>query len=113
MNRADRRRLKKQFKGTIVVNPGNEAIDRSKSTWCWMHKLNLENVDHPTERDKRIIETTRFKPFKRKDPKTNEIVYGRMCPRCGNTLMTEPDPLQLATETSILKVPEGKEYADV
>lgn len=112
MNRQQRRTLQKKFKGqNVLMNPGSEQGDHANAKWCWMHKLNLDNIDRPTERDKKLIASIEFKPFKAYD-KAGNLIMGRKCPRCGNTIMVE-NPLITASKQSILEVPQGNEYADL
>lgn len=86
MNRADRRRQAKQFKGqNVMLNPGVEQTDRTNAIWCWMHKLNLDDIDNPTERDKRLIQSTEFKTVKVTE-KNGIIKAYKVCPRCHNTV---------------------------
>lgn len=122
MNRQQRRRFAKQlaknskgkqtfhatFKTLVGESPKGE--DHSKSQWCWRHNLQLDNIDKPTDRDKKLIESVRLRPFKRYEK--GKLIMGRSCPRCGNTLILS-DPLQEATKSSILEVPQGEEYGNL
>lgn len=110
MNRADRRKLKNKFKGQSVnINPG-EKIDHSKANFCWRHNLQLDNIDDPTPRDKKLIESVRLQPFKTYDKK-GKVTLGRSCPKCGNTIIVENSLLDSA-KTSII-ISDTKEYADL
>lgn len=87
MNRVERRKLQKKMKNkNTVINPGSEPIDRSDPIWCWLHELKLENIDRPTERDKKLIESTRLIPYKNVD-KNGIINRGKICGRCGNAIL--------------------------
>jgi hypothetical protein len=87
MNRSQRRKLKKQAHGqNMIINPGGENVDRQDATWCWLHKLKLENIDHPTDRDKKLIESVAFVIHKVTE-KDGSITSMKVCPRCGNTIV--------------------------
>jgi len=110
MNRLQRRKLKRQMEGQQIFLPkGNENIDRSKAQYCWLHKLQLDDIDHPTIRDKKLIESVRLIPFKSKD-KYGIVTLGRSCKRCGNQIIVDsslnPKDNMSILETDISKVPE-------
>lgn len=86
MNRKERRKLKKQMPGQrLVINTGTEPIDRRGNEWCHLHNLNLDDIDHPTERDKRLIESIRYQTRKYDlEDGTTRVV--KQCPRCFGTV---------------------------
>lgn len=86
MNRRERRLAVKRDKADKTKLMKDEKTDRTNAIYCWRHPLQLENIDNPTESDKKKIESVRLQPFKRLDTKTGEKVLGRSCPRCGNTV---------------------------
>lgn len=103
MNRAQRRAEMKLHKGqNIFLEKGQETVDRSAFKYCWLHKLKLDDINHPTERDKKLIESIKLKPVKSFD-KFGKPQLARTCGRCGNTVII-PDALQLASKGSILEV---------
>lgn len=101
MNRSERRKLLKRTRGeNITLEKGSENIDRSNAQWCWLHNLQLDNIDKPTERDKRLIASVRLKPYKGKD-KNGKLIIGRSCPRCGNIIIVN-SPLLDSQKHSII-----------
>lgn len=108
MNRAGRRRLKKQFKGqNIQINPGVEKIDHSKANFCWLHNLKIDDIDNPTPRDKKLIESIRLQPFKAYD-KSGNLILGRSCPRCKLTIIVD-NKLIDSTKEGIILIPGEKD----
>lgn len=106
MNRKDRRRFAKEHKGDqpfstyfkTLVNDGTiEKPSTDKAHFCWLHRLQLENPQHPTDADKKKIDAIRLVPFKSVDPKTGVMTMGRSCPRCGNTVYVKPNQTPSAT----------------
>ncbi len=92
MNRQQRRKYARQSKLPFnAVKSEDEIVDRTKQMWCWLHPLQLDNIDNPTERDKKLIEAIRLIPFKQIDPKTGEVRLGRSCKKCGNTVWADPN----------------------
>lgn len=110
MNRQQRRAETRKIKAkNVMINPGVESVDRSKTIFCWRHNLQLDDIDHPTERDKKLIKSVTLKPFKSTDKYGNKVM-GRSCPRCGNTVMLK-SPLLDSTKESIIELPGEKDNA--
>lgn len=89
MNRVQRRQMKKRLKGkNIVLDKGAEKVaasDPKKEVYCRYHPLKLDDIDHPTERDKRLIETVRLQTKKTVMPDGRTRVY-KICPRCNRCI---------------------------
>lgn len=84
MNREQRRRMakSKQFRGQKVIVGGDDIkTDPKKANFCTRHNLKLDDIDDPTDRDRRLIESVRLVPYKIID-KDGMIVRGKKCPRC-------------------------------
>lgn len=96
MNRLQRRAEAKKlhnksgvsFKESFSQQPKDvESFDGSKEKYCWRHALRFDSPKHPTKADIQKAEMIRFVPFKRKDEATGEMIMGRSCPKCGNTIL--------------------------
>ncbi len=112
MNRAERRHSKKHLKGDhIFMNPGVEKVDHTGAKYCWQHRLQLDNIDKPTDRDKKLIASVTLKPFKITDKKGN-VVLGRSCPRCHNTIYVK-STLTTEKDLGILILPEEEKNVDI
>lgn len=86
MNRADRRKVKKQMRGkNVFLEKGVNAEEHKNHEWCHRHNLQLEDVAHPTERDKRLIASVTFVTKKQVRPDGKVRVY-KTCPRCHQTV---------------------------
>lgn len=98
MNRAERRRYAKKNKVSFKsLGKTDQPIDPTAATFCWNHKIVFENAQNPTERDKHLLDSIRFRPFKTTDRNGN-IELGRSCPRCQNTVMVSKDRALLHSE---------------
>lgn len=82
MNRLDRRNLKRKSKTkNLVLIPGVDKVDHRNDNWCHLHQLQLENIDHPTSRDKILIAAVAYKTIK-KTGDNGEIIIEKICPKC-------------------------------
>lgn len=82
MNRLERRKLQKKVKGgSLHVPKGIEVVNHDTDQWCHNHNLRLDDIENPTERDKKLIESVRLVPYKITE-KSGTIKLGRTCPRC-------------------------------
>jgi hypothetical protein len=95
----------------VFVDSNTNEPDRTDSRYCWKHKLNLDNLDKPTERDKKLIASIELKPFKT-TMKNGVVIMGRACPRCHNQIIVKTD-VQLGSKEGIIKVPKEGENADI
>jgi hypothetical protein len=86
MNRADRRKLKKRMKGnSIFLEKGVEQVDHKNDQWCHRHQLKLDDPDHPTDRDKRLIASVEYRTLKLSQEDGKMLVV-KQCPRCFSTV---------------------------
>lgn len=82
MNRADRRKLKKRMKGkNIFLEKGGTPADHKGDEWCHRHNLKLDDIAHPTERDKRLIASVTFVTKKQVREDGRIRVY-KTCQKC-------------------------------
>ena len=89
MNRRERRNAARSEKGEFHENlrkylRSDGPPQTTEASYCWLHKIHLENFKNPTERDRKIISSIRLVPFKRIEK--GVMVMGRTCIRCGNTV---------------------------
>jgi hypothetical protein len=92
MNRADRRREGKRLRGkNIFFDKGTERPDKKNDQFCHRHRLNLEDIDHPTERDKRLIASVTYE-IKKQPQDDGTIRVFKQCPRCFS--IVELDPIE-------------------
>lgn len=83
MNRAERRRIttKKKNKNMFLENSAT-PIDRRAQVFCHRHQaMHLDNIDDPSERDKKKIEAIRLK-IKYTDQGDGTTKITKHCPRC-------------------------------
>lgn len=82
MNRAERRRMKKQGKSPAINLAQSGTIpERKDDDFCRRHPLKLDNPQEPTERDKRLIDSVRYK-IKKRDDEDGRTHVIKQCPRC-------------------------------
>lgn len=92
MNRADRRRFKKKMKGeNVYLEKGADQRSKKNDQYCHRHKLNLDDIDHPTERDKKLIASVTYE-IKKQPQEDRTIRVFKQCPRC--FAIVELDPIQ-------------------
>lgn len=65
----------------VFLNKGVEKVDHKNDKYCHRHDLRLDDIDHPTLRDKRLIASITYKTVKTED-KDGKISIDKMCPRC-------------------------------
>jgi hypothetical protein len=59
----------------------NKPVDHRNDEWCHNHTLKLDNISPMTERDKRLLESVKYKIIKQ-EGKDGIIEVAKMCPRC-------------------------------
>ena len=94
MNRAQRRKMAKRIHGDFKGMDTPALPERSKEAYCWLHGIKFDDPKNPTPADFARAERIKLVPFKRKDEETGELIMGRMCPKCGNTVfLTQKDKI--------------------
>lgn len=86
MNRADRRAARKRMRGNnIFLEKGVQPTNHKDDEWCHRHNLKLDDINHPTERDKRLIASVTY--ITKKTPRVDgRIRVYKQCPRCFQTI---------------------------
>ena len=65
----------------VIFPKDDKPVDHRADQWCHRHRLRLDNIDNPTERDKRLIESIRYKIIKQ-EQRDGTIKIMKVCPRC-------------------------------
>jgi len=86
-NRTERRKLSRKMKGqNVIMNPDDsKQVNNKNDAFCKLHKLNLDNIDKPTPRDEKLIESVKFRVSQTEDKEGN-ITTVKVCPRCSQTI---------------------------